>query len=34
MPFGGVKASGVSREGGEASLDFFSEVKPLDEPAI
>lgn len=24
-PFGGVKASGIGREGGEHSLDFFSE---------
>jgi aminomuconate-semialdehyde/2-hydroxymuconate-6-semialdehyde dehydrogenase len=27
VPFGGVKASGVGREGGDLSLDFFSEVK-------
>lgn len=26
-PFGGVKASGVGREGGQFSLDFFSEYK-------
>lgn len=25
-PFGGVKASGIGREGGEYSLDFFSEI--------
>jgi len=24
-PFGGIKASGIGREGGEYSLDFFSE---------
>lgn len=24
-PFGGVKASGIGREGGDHSLDFFSE---------
>ena len=29
MPFGGVKASGVGREGGEHSLDFFSEIKTI-----
>jgi aminomuconate-semialdehyde/2-hydroxymuconate-6-semialdehyde dehydrogenase len=27
VPFGGVKASGVGREGGEYSLSFFSELK-------
>ena len=27
VPFGGVKASGVGREGGRLSLDFFSESK-------
>ena len=27
VPFGGVKASGLGREGGEHSLDFYSEVK-------
>ena len=25
-PFGGVKASGIGREGGQYSLDFFSEI--------
>lgn len=29
MPFGGVKASGVGREGGNYSLEFFSEVKTV-----
>ena len=29
MPFGGVKASGVGREGGEASLSFFSETSTV-----
>ncbi|MEM6531353.1 MAG: aldehyde dehydrogenase family protein [Myxococcota bacterium] len=37
VPFGGVKASGVSREGGEYSLGFYSEAKnicvQLEEPA-
>ena len=27
VPFGGIKASGVGREGGHHSLEFFSEVK-------
>ena len=27
VPFGGVKASGVGREGGHHSLEFFSEAK-------
>lgn len=27
VPFGGVKASGVGREGGRHSLDFFTELK-------
>ena len=27
VPFGGVKASGVGREGGHHSLSFFSEPK-------
>ena len=26
-PFGGVKASGVGREGGNHSIDFYTEVK-------
>jgi aminomuconate-semialdehyde/2-hydroxymuconate-6-semialdehyde dehydrogenase len=26
-PFGGVKASGVGREGGYEALDFFTEAK-------
>ncbi|MEY2414976.1 MAG: 5-carboxymethyl-2-hydroxymuconic-semialdehyde dehydrogenase, partial [Ilumatobacteraceae bacterium] len=25
-PFGGVKASGLGREGGQQSLDFYTEV--------
>ena len=29
VPFGGVKASGVGREGGLYSLDFFSEAKNI-----
>lgn len=29
VPFGGVKASGVGREGGRHSLDFFSEAKNI-----
>jgi len=29
MPFGGVKASGVSREGGVQSLDFYSEASTI-----
>eukprot|EP01064_Diplonema_japonicum_P006001 TRINITY_DN13973_c1_g1_i2.p1 TRINITY_DN13973_c1_g1~~TRINITY_DN13973_c1_g1_i2.p1 ORF type:complete len:501 (+),score=155.65 TRINITY_DN13973_c1_g1_i2:2259-3761(+) len=29
VPFGGVKASGVGREGGRLSLDFFSESKNI-----
>ncbi|HTL98777.1 MAG TPA: aldehyde dehydrogenase family protein, partial [Holophagaceae bacterium] len=29
VPFGGVKASGVGREGGRYSLEFFSEAKNI-----
>ncbi len=29
VPFGGVKASGVGREGQDASLDFFTEAKTI-----
>jgi len=29
VPFGGVKASGVGREGGRWSLDFYSEYKTI-----
>lgn len=29
MPFGGFKASGLGREGGEASIDFFTEQKTI-----
>lgn len=29
MPFGGTKASGLGREGGEHSLDFFTETKTV-----
>jgi len=29
MPFGGCKASGVAREGGESSLDFYSETSTI-----
>ena len=28
-PFGGVKASGVGREGGEDSREFFTEAKTI-----
>ena len=28
-PFGGVKASGVGREGGEFSIDFYTEAKNI-----
>ncbi|KAG0221392.1 aldehyde dehydrogenase-like protein 8 family, member A1 [Mortierella sp. GBAus27b] len=29
MPFGGMKQSGLGREGGEHSLDFYSELKTI-----
>jgi len=29
MPFGGVKQSGVGREGGRYALDFFSDIKTI-----
>lgn len=29
VPFGGAKASGIGREGGEHSLDFFTETKTV-----
>jgi aminomuconate-semialdehyde/2-hydroxymuconate-6-semialdehyde dehydrogenase len=29
MPFGGMKASGLGREGGEHSIDFFTETKTV-----
>ncbi len=29
MPFGGTKASGIGREGGKHSLDFFTEAKTV-----
>ena len=29
MPFGGMKHSGLGREGGEHSLDFFTETKTI-----
>ena len=31
VPFGGMKASGIGREGGRWSLDFFSEWKSVSE---
>ena len=27
VPFGGIKASGIGHEGGDYSLDFYSEAK-------
>ncbi|MHB8632461.1 MAG: aldehyde dehydrogenase [Thermoplasmatota archaeon] len=33
VPFGGVKDSGVGREGGEWSVDFYSEAKNICTPA-
>lgn len=29
MPFGGMKASGIGREGIEDSIDFFTEKKTI-----
>lgn len=29
VPFGGMKASGVGREGGKHSIDFYTEVKTI-----
>lgn len=29
MPFGGVKASGIGREGGKFAMDFYTEVKSV-----
>lgn len=29
MPFGGMKKSGLGREGGEHSLDFYTELKTI-----
>ena len=29
VPFGGIKASGIGREGGEFSMDFYSELKNI-----
>lgn len=29
VPFGGVKASGIGREGGDYSIDFYTEVKNI-----
>lgn len=29
MPFGGVKASGIGREGGKFAMDFYTEVKAV-----
>ena len=33
VPFGGMKRSGVGREGGEEALRFFSEAKSITWPA-
>jgi aminomuconate-semialdehyde/2-hydroxymuconate-6-semialdehyde dehydrogenase len=29
VPFGGMKASGVGREGGQYSLEFYTEAKTV-----
>jgi aminomuconate-semialdehyde/2-hydroxymuconate-6-semialdehyde dehydrogenase len=29
MPFGGMKQSGLGREGGDYSIDFFTELKTI-----
>eukprot|EP00003_Mantamonas_plastica_P028807 TRINITY_DN6695_c0_g1_i1.p1 TRINITY_DN6695_c0_g1~~TRINITY_DN6695_c0_g1_i1.p1 ORF type:complete len:152 (-),score=45.18 TRINITY_DN6695_c0_g1_i1:43-498(-) len=29
VPFGGVKASGIGREGGDYSIDFYTELKTV-----
>ena len=29
VPFGGIKASGIGHEGGDYSLDFYSEAKNI-----
>ena len=29
LPFGGMKASGLGREGGPHSIDFFTELKTI-----
>jgi aminomuconate-semialdehyde/2-hydroxymuconate-6-semialdehyde dehydrogenase len=33
VPFGGMKQSGVGREGGKYSLDFYSEIRNIYEAA-
>ena len=32
-PFGGVKASGLGREGGQHSIDFYTESRPCTSPS-